>query len=201
MCSKIKVGVTGGIGSGKSYVCRLIEKAGYPVFYTDTVARQEMVSNVELRDKLRALISLELYDAAGALDKRLVREFIQESRENAAAVNAAVHPFVRTRWREWAARQGNGMVFMECALLFEARFDNEVDFKLCVTASEAERVGRVMRRDGVPAATVGKWMAMQLSEDEKLRLCDFEVRNSGGDNVERQLETVIGKIREACAGN
>lgn len=190
-----RVGITGGIGSGKSYVCRLLKEAGFPVFDTDTSAREEMLHNELLRSRLRALVSPDVFRADGALNKSVIRRFLHSSPQNAALFDGEVHPCVRTRWREWAESQASPVVFMECALLYEASFHTEVDFCLLVSAPEDLRVRRVMQRDGIPEATVRKWIGMQLSEEEKMRRADFVICNDGKRDLMSQIHDVLEAIR------
>lgn len=190
----IKLGVTGGIGSGKSYVCRRIEAAGFPVFYTDEAAQLEMKENRSLRSRLRCLVSPELFRADGSLDKDIMRSFLQRSPRNAALIDGVVHPCVRERWHRWTDKQKARIVGMECALLFEAHFDTEVDYKLFVSASEDVRLRRVMERDGVDVETVRRWIAMQMPDREKQKLCDFVVYNDCGQDIDSQLRKVVEVI-------
>ena len=115
---KILVGVTGGIGSGKSYLCNILREAGFPVFDTDTAARNEMLENTELRTRLQKLVSPDVFKADGSLNKPVIRKFLHASPENAARFDAEVHPCVRKSWRCWAKKQASRIVFMECALLY-----------------------------------------------------------------------------------
>ena len=195
MDGRTRVGITGGIGSGKSYVCRLLKEEGFPVFDTDTSAREEMLHNELLRSRLRALVSPDVFRADGALNKPVIRKFLHSSPQNAALFDGEVHPCVRTRWREWAESQASPVVFMECALLYEASFHTEVDFCLLVSAPEDLRVRRVMQRDGIPEATVRKWIGMQLSEEEKMRCADFVICNDGKRDLMSQIRDVLEVIQ------
>lgn len=191
---KIKIGITGGIGSGKSYVCRLLETRGIPVFSCDDTARREMTANESLRSELRRLVSPHVYCSDGSLNKPIVRGFLQSSPDNAARLDEVVHPYVRKRWQEWAAAQDSEIVAMECALLFEAQFDNEVDSTALVSAACNVRVPRVMKRDGVDAETVKRWMEMQMPEEEKRKRADFIILNDGTQDLERQIDNVLNEI-------
>ena len=191
---KIKIGITGGIGSGKSYVCRLLETRGTPVFSCDDTARLEMTANESLRSELRRLVSPHVYCSDGSLNKPVVRGFLQSSPDNAARLDEVVHPYVRKRWQEWAAAQDSEIVAMECALLFEAQFDNEVDSTMLVSAACNVRVSRVMKRDGVDAETVKRWMEMQMPEEEKRERADFIILNDGTQDLERQIDNVLNEI-------
>lgn len=191
---KIKIGITGGIGSGKSYVCRLLKTRGIPVFSCDDTARLEMTANESLRSELRRLVSPHVYCSDGSLNKPVVRGFLQSSPDNAARLDEVVHPYVRKRWQEWAAAQDSEIVAMECALLFEAQFDNEVDSTVLVSAACDVRVSRVMKRDGVDAETVKRWMEMQMPEEEKRERADFIILNDGTQDLERQIDNVLNEI-------
>lgn len=191
---KIKIGITGGIGSGKSYVCRLLETRGIPFFSCDDTARREMTANESLRSELRRLVSPHVYCSDGSLNKPIVRGFLQSSPDNAARLDEVVHPYVRKRWQEWASAQDSEIVAMECALLFEAQFDNEVDSTMLVSAACNVRVSRVMKRDGVDAETVKRWMEMQMPEEEKRKRADFIILNDGTQDLERQIDNVLNEI-------
>lgn len=191
---KIKIGITGGIGSGKSYVCRLLETRGIPFFSCDDTARREMTANESLRSELRRLVSPHVYYNDGSLNKPVVRGFLQSSPDNAARLDEVVHPYVRKRWQEWASAQDSEIVAMECALLFEAQFDNEVDSTVLVSAACDVRVSRVMKRDGVDAETVKRWMEMQMPEEEKRKRADFIILNDGTQDLGRQIDNVLNEI-------
>lgn len=193
---KILVGITGGIGSGKSYLCNILREAGFPVFDTDTAARNEMLENTELRTRLQKLVSPDVFKADGSLNKPVIRKFLHASPENAARFDAEVHPCVRQSWRCWAAKQASRIVFMECALLYEAEFDNEVAYTVLVTASEDLRVERVMKRDGISAQTVRKWISMQLDEKQKMLRADYIIYNNGEADMQGEVRKLILNLSE-----
>ena len=193
---KILVGVTGGIGSGKSYLCNILREAGFPVFDTDTAARNEMLENTELRTRLQKLVSPDVFKADGSLNKPVIRKFLHASPENAARFDAEVHPCVRKSWRGWAKKQASRIVFMECALLYEAEFDNEVAYTVLVTAPEDLRVERVMKRDGISAQTVRKWISMQLDEKQKMLRADYIIYNNGEADMQGEVRKLILDLSE-----
>lgn len=194
--NKILVGVTGGIGSGKSYLCNILREAGFPVFDTDTAARNEMLDNTELRTRLQKLVSPDVFKADGSLNKPVIRKFLHASPENAARFDAEVHPCVRKSWRCWAKKQASHIVFMECALLYEAEFDNEVAYTVLVTAPEDLRVERVMKRDGISAQTVRKWISMQLDEKQKMLRADYIIYNNGEADMQGEARKLILDLSE-----
>lgn len=193
---KILVGVTGGIGSGKSYLCNILREAGFPVFDTDTAARNEMLENTELRTRLQKLVSPDVFKADGSLNKPVIRKFLHASPENAARFDAEVHPCVRKSWRCWTKKQASHIVFMECALLYEAEFDNEVAYTVLVTAPEDLRVERVMKRDGISAQTVRKWISMQLDEKQKMLRADYIIYNNGEADMQGEVRKLILDLSE-----
>lgn len=193
---KILVGVTGGIGSGKSYLCNILREAGFPVFDTDTAARNEMLENTELRTRLQKLVSPDVFKADGSLNKPVIRKFLHASPENAARFDAEVHPCVRKSWRCWEKKQASRIVFMECALLYEAEFDNEVAYTVLVTAPEDLRVERVMKRDGISAQTVRKWISMQLDEKQKMLRADYIIYNNGEADMQGEVRKLILDLSE-----
>ncbi|HRF85663.1 MAG TPA: dephospho-CoA kinase [Alloprevotella sp.] len=187
-----RIGVTGGIGSGKSHVCRLIEKAGFPVFYCDDEAKSIIRTDPEVCQALRRLVGEEVYAADGTLVKPVLARYICQGKEAAKQVDAVVHPRVRDAFLRWCAAREGRLVFMECALLFEAGFDCFVDAVALVSAPQELRVRRVMERDGVSREKVQEWMALQMSEEEKARRSDFIIENNGGSSLQEQLKSLFG---------
>ena len=127
----IKIGITGGIGSGKSYVSHLLEKAGIPVYDTDTEAKKLTLSHPRIREGLLALLGEEVYKADGSLNKPVLASYLFASAENAGRVNRIIHPCVHEDFQQWADRQaasGTEVVAMESAILFESGFHAIVDY-------------------------------------------------------------------------
>jgi len=175
-----KTAITGGIGSGKSYVCRMLEALGYPVFYCDPEAKALIRHDDRVRECLTALVGRELYDDKGLLVKSVLAKWLCRGPEYAARVDAVVHPRVAEKFGEWAAArsaEGHTRIFMECALLFESGFDRLVDRTVLVHASEETRIWRVMQRDRLERSDVLRWQALQMPEEEKMRRADLIVHN------------------------
>ena len=181
--------ITGGIGSGKSFYCRQLEQAGYPIFYCDDEAKRIIRTSCEVRDALTALVGAAVYDAEGRLQKPVLAAYICRGREFAAQVDAIVHPRVAEAFREWAVEQSARCehVFMECALLYESGFEHLVDKVILVTASQETRVRRVMARDGVTREKALAWMALQMPEAEKVKRADHVVTSETDGELENTL--------------
>lgn len=184
-------GVTGGIGSGKSYVCRLLAERGWPVFSCDDEAKRLIRHDVQLRRQLTGMIGPLLYASDGTLNKAVMAAFLCTGPQQAAMVNAVVHPRVAEEFKAWVEMQSSSDVVMECALLFEAGFDRLVDRTVHVAASHSTRLRRIMARDGVTAAKAEARMALQMDEADKQRRADCVVNNEDGDETGREVERIF----------
>lgn len=194
----VRVAVTGGIGSGKSYVCRRLEAAGHPVFYCDDEAKRIIRTDTHVRCGLTSLVGPDLYSPDGILVKPVLAAYLCGGPRQAARVDAIVHPRVAQAFEVWAAAQAgrHAVVFMECALLFEAGFDRLVHFAAAVTVPPAVRLERLMARDRISEEKARAWMALQLPEEEKCRRAHFLLRNGDGD---RRLNADIAAMLAAVA--
>ena len=160
-----KVGVTGGIGSGKSTVCKLLAEYGVAVYDSDSKAKELMNSDVALRKALCEAFGEECYNAEG-LNRGYLSRKVFGDKEALAKLNSIVHPAVKADFRAWAEMQRSAYVVLESAILFESGFDSEVDTTLAVMAPMEERVRRTMSRDGSDRAAVEARIANQMSDDE-----------------------------------
>lgn len=171
-----KIGITGGIGSGKSVVAKMVRTLGYPVYDSDDRAKVLMQSHSGIRRQLIALFGEKVYSGEQLNRAFLATCIFQDpnAREN---VNAIVHPVVRADFAEWANKQQATMVFQESALLFETGGYRLLDATVLVSAPEELRIQRVMQRDQASHEQVVARMAAQLPENEKLKLTEFVIRN------------------------
>lgn len=160
-----KVGVTGGIGSGKSTVCKLLAQYGVAVYDSDSKAKELMNSDEALRKALCEAFGQECYNAEG-LNRSYLAEKVFGDEESLAKLNSIVHPAVKADFREWAEAQNSAYVVLESAILFESCFDSEVDTIIAVLAPKEERLRRTVSRDGSDRAAVEARMAHQMSDDE-----------------------------------
>ena len=191
----MKIGITGGIGSGKSYVCRLLEKRGLQVYDCDSAAKRLIRTSADIHRRLTALIGPDAYnkvetgegESSGEyrLDKAVVARFLLASEENARAIDAIVHPAVFRDFIE------SGMEWMESAILYESGIYWLVDKVIVVTAPLELRLQRVMQRDGISREKVLEWMGRQLPQEEVRRRADFEIVNDGAADLEQQLNRIF----------
>ncbi|WP_216690476.1 dephospho-CoA kinase [Hymenobacter siberiensis] len=177
----LRIGITGGIGSGKSIVSRLFHALGVPIYDADTRARWVMENDAQLRAQLIAAFGPATYDAAGRLNRPVLAGTVFNNPGLLAQLNGLVHPHVGTDFERWAvaqARAGHAYVLKEAALLFEAGSYKQLDRVITVFAPLAVRAARVLRRDPHrSAADVQAIMAKQLSEEEKMARADYVLTN------------------------
>lgn len=185
----MKIGITGGIGSGKSYVCQRLTARGYKVYDCDSAAKRLIRSSQDIRQQLTALIGPDTY-IDGQLNKTAVAKFLLASETNAKAIDAIVHPAV---FRDFEA---SGLKWMESAILFESGAFRLVDKAIVVTAPEEVRIQRVMQRDGISREKVLEWMARQLPLEEVRQKADFEIVNDGEADIEQQLNKILRNMKE-----
>lgn len=190
----IKIGITGGIGAGKTYLSSLLVKRGIPIYNTDNEARRIMCTVPSVRSRLIALIGEDVFLEDGSLNKRFVSQYIMESSDHVTLMNAIVHPFVRSDFLSYATRQTVSMIGMECAILFESGFNTLVDYVIAVTAPEDLRIQRVCRRDNIDRGTVCHRLSLQMSEQQRLERAHFVVCNDGTQDVELMLNAILDKI-------
>ena len=162
------VGITGGIGSGKSVVSRFLRSAGYAVYDSDAEAKALMNSDAALRSRLSELFGADIYNGDG-LDRRLLASKVFADSAALARLNAAVHPAVRRHFGEWAqARSQSTLLFMESAILVESGFVDLVDAVWLVVAPEATRISRIVRRDACTSQEAQRRIRAQWSDDKKI---------------------------------
>lgn len=178
----IKIGITGGIGSGKSYVCRLLEQRGIEVYDCDAAAKRLIRTSTRLRQQLKELI--------GSLQKADISRFLLANEGNQQAVNAIVHPAV---FQDFEA---SGMQWMESAILYESGADRLVDRVVVVTAPEEVRIERVMSRDSISREKTLQWIARQWPQEEVRQRADFEIVNDGEADLEKQIERLLRSLNK-----
>ena len=182
-----KIGITGGIGSGKSTVCSLFAERGIAVYDSDSRAKQLMSESAELREQLIEAFGEECY-ADGELNRGYLAKQVFGNAEALSRLNAIVHPAVRADFRTWAEQQSGAYVILESAILFEAGFESEVDTTLAVMAPLEERIRRTMARDGVDRESVLERIAHQMSDDELHARAKRTLVNLIADYTESDVE-------------
>ncbi len=188
-----KIGITGGIGSGKSYVSRIIKSMGFPVYHSDESAKLLMESNPVIKEGLQLLFGESIYEK-GELNKNKLAELIFESFELREKVNALVHPIVRADFAQWASNQSKEIVFNEAAILFETGAHTNFDATILVIAPESIRIDRVMKRENCSRELVLKRIQSQWSDEQKSSLATYQIINDSVSPLLIQVEKVLEKI-------
>ena len=163
------IGLTGGIGSGKSTIAGILKQLGYPVYLADPEASRLINRSVEIRNDLTGLFGADLYTPRGMLDKKLLADIIFKNPQALSQVNGIVHPRVIRDFQHWREQQNSPLVFFESAILFEAGLTRHFDFIICVTASEVTRLKRVILRDATNEDKVKERMQNQAADTEKCK--------------------------------
>ena len=189
----MKVAITGGIGSGKSYVCKLLQQRGINIYDCDQAAKRLIRTSPDIRRQLTMLIGSEAYlgeDGQGGwiLNKAVVAQFLLGSEANAHAIDDIVHPAVFHDF------ETSGMQWLESAILYESGMDKLVNRVIVVTAPQEVRIQRVMQRDGLSREKVLEWMSRQWSQDEIRQRADYEIINDGQADLNEQIEQLLTSL-------
>lgn len=177
-----RLGVTGGIGSGKTTVCRIFRVLGVPVFVADTVARELMEEDHEIRTAINLIAGKDLY-GSGALDRKELARLIFNRPELLRRVNASVHPAVLRRFSDWASASEAPYVIMEAAILFEAGADALVDRVVTISAPVEERIARVMGRNDLTREEVIRRINNQLEDEEREEQSYYILNNADNEMI------------------
>ncbi len=195
----IRVGVTGGIGSGKSTACEIFAEMGVAVYDCDREAKRLMTESAAVCDQIIETFGKEAY-AEGELNRAYLAEKVFGSEEQLARLNAIVHPAVREDFRAWCAQHGQeAYVLMESAILFDAGFESEVDVTLAVVAPRELRTMRVCNRNGLTPEQVEERMAHQMSDDELHARANYTMVNISLDYLRSDVEAMDKILRREAS--
>ncbi len=191
----IKVGITGGIGSGKTTVCKVFELLGVPVYNADDEAKQILDSNEEVKEKILNIFGIELLNDKGKIDKKKLASFVFNNKEKLEKLNFLVHPAVRQHFENWLKQHSaKKYILKEAAILFESGAYKLVDKVIMVTAPLELKINRTMQRDKISREQVEQRINNQLSDEEKIKRSQFVIHNDEMQllipqilNIHRQL--------------
>ncbi|MBP6624450.1 MAG: dephospho-CoA kinase [Chitinophagaceae bacterium] len=176
----LKIGVTGGIGSGKSTVCRIFETLGIPVYYADIEAKKLYDENLVLKKKVIEHFGTGVYPE-GIFDKAKMRDLVFKDSQKLNTLNSLVHPFVGIHFNEWIKKQQAPYIIKEAALFIESGSYKEMDELILVISSLETRIGRLGKRDGFTKEEIMQRIKLQTSDEEKMKYCNYQIRNSTED--------------------
>jgi dephospho-CoA kinase len=189
----LKVGLTGGIGSGKSTVAKVFEVLGIPVYYADDAAKRLMNEDEELKAKIQLQFGNEVYKN-GQLDRKHFAEIVFASPEKLALLNALVHPATLKDAETWMQKQNTYYALKEAALIFESGAQEHLDYVIGVSAPAPLRIQRTMQRNGITREEVIARMDKQLDENIKMKLCDFVINNNEQEMLLPQILKLHDKL-------
>ncbi len=188
------IGITGGIGSGKSVVAKVLISMGYPVYNSDIEAKELINSNTELINQIKKEFGEDIYSSEG-LDRKKMASVVFSNPNKLAKLNSLVHPAVGKNFDNWVNKQKTKLVFKEAAILFEIGIYKSLDATILVTAPIEKRISRVMQRDSVKAEEVENRMKNQWNDEEKIKLADFVIDNSGEVMVIPQVKETLTNLQ------
>jgi dephospho-CoA kinase len=178
----MKLGVTGGIGSGKTSVCKVFNVLGIPVFYSDDEARKVMDSEIDIIETVKRIAGKDVY-SSGSLDRAELARLIFNNRKLLKMINEVVHPVVFERFKTWQKSSSSPYVIMEAAILFESGAIKLVDRIVTILAPEEERIERIVRRNNLTREQVLDRIRNQMPDEEKTALSDWVIHNSEHDMI------------------
>jgi dephospho-CoA kinase len=190
----LKIGITGGIGSGKSYVCQILEKMGYTIFYSDLEAKKLMIQNKVLIQKIKNIIGGHAY-LDNELNKPIIRNFLFQNEVNKEKLNSLIHPFVYQEFEKWASSIQKEIVFNESALLFETDSYKRFNKTILVTAPEEIRIQRLIKRDSLNIEEIKKRFNAQLDDSIKSKKADYIIENDDKKLIIPQINKMLEQIR------
>ena len=191
----LRIGITGGIGSGKSTVAHVFEVLGIPVYYADKEAKKMMNEDEELKEQIIREFGNDAY-RNGMLNRQHLASLVFANKEKLEVLNALVHPATIRHGLQWMERQGTPYVIKEAALIFESGSQEYLDYVIGVSAPLHLRLQRAMQRDKISREQVLDRMQNQIGEEIKMRLCDFVIKNDEQELVIVQVMALDKKLRE-----
>lgn len=176
----MRICLTGGIGAGKSYVCRILRERGVEIYDTDNAAKRLIAESPLIRQRLKDLI--------GGIEKQTIAAFLLKSEENKLAINSIVHPAVIEDFLK------SGYEWMECAIIYEAHLEQYVDKIIAVTAPREVRIERIMARDGITREKAEQWIDAQYPQEKVAERADFVIDNDGKKDIKQQIEEIWQRL-------
>ncbi|MEN8138953.1 MAG: dephospho-CoA kinase [Bacteroidota bacterium] len=189
------VGLTGGIGSGKSTVAKMLLKYGVPVYFADDRAKYLMQNSMELRSGLEREFGGEVYEG-GVLNRAYLAEIVFKDKSKLNVLNSLVHPAVAVDFKIWMEEQKSKIVVKEAAILFESGAYKECDINVSISADVEERIRRVVGRDGVDESQVSARINNQWTDEKRNEKADIVIENNDLESLEAKVKDLLRKLKE-----
>ena len=192
-----KIGITGGIGSGKTTVCEIFKLLGIPIFHADQEAKYLQNSDLIIKNQIIKLFGEDIYTSEEILDRQKLATIIFNNKQALFAINEIIHPAVRQRFQNWTENfQAVPYSLYEAAILFESGYASDFDLNILVLANEKLRIERVINRDGTTEEIVKQRIRNQIPDNEKIKLADFIIENNADNLLIPQILKIDKLIRE-----
>ena len=188
-----KIGLTGGIGVGKTFVSEIFQKMGYSVFLADLHAKKCMHESDDLKTEIKKNFGHEIYQK-GVLQENRLADIVFNDTKKLQELNSLVHPFVQRRFEDWCKNQQSKFVIKEAAILFESEAHKGLDGVICVSAPFEKRIERVMKRDNCTKEDVIKRIENQMPQEKKEKLSDFVILNNDKKELLPQIISICKKL-------
>jgi dephospho-CoA kinase len=192
--TKVFVGITGGIGSGKTFVCQVLETMGYPVFYSDKEAKKIIVSNKIVKKSIIDLFGKEAYTDSGKINTSFLSKQIFNDKTLLNKMNGIVHPAVRLAFKEWATGQKSKIVFNEAAIIFETGIYKNYKHVVLVTAPKDLKIKRITKRDQSTIEQIENRMKNQWTDQKKAEFTNLTINNDEQSMLIPQIVDVLNKL-------
>lgn len=183
----LRIGITGGIGSGKTTVCQVFETLGISVYYADAETKKLYLNNLELKAKMIESFGLQVYKD-DALNRDYLSQIVFNSKEKLNALNSIVHPYVFAHYEAWCdAHKNDKYTLKEAAIMFESGSYKHLHYIIGVSAPVEVRIARIIRRDGLSRDDIQKRIQKQMPTEELIKRCDFIIENDGDKSIVEQV--------------
>jgi dephospho-CoA kinase len=195
----LRVGLTGGIGSGKTTIAKIFASLGVPVFDSDKAAKELMQKDAAIKKNIIKIFGAESYKN-NELNRAYISSIAFSNPEKLQQLNSVVHPATIQQAKVWFAAQKGAYAIKEAALIFESGSDPYLDYVIGVTAPENIRIKRTVERDNTTEEKVKERMKRQMDEAKKMSLCNFVINNSGKESVLSQVLSIHIQLKGLAAG-
>ena len=189
-----KIGITGGIGVGKTYVSNILRKMNYPVYNSDVMAKELLENDDNLMSLIKNNFGDKIY-SDNKINKTLVASLIFSNDDLLRKFNSIVHPYVFEDFKKWCKNQQSSIIFKEAAILFESDAVKDLDCVICVTANKDIRIKRIISRDNKTVDEIGRIMSKQMDQQKKEELSDYVITNNGDSSILLQIDKILTDLK------
>ena len=189
------IGITGGIGVGKTYITDILRRLNYPVYNSDLVSKRYINNDIQLIASIKQEFGDDMYNH-DVVNSSKLSDLVFSNPSKLSKLNSLVHPLVKKDFTIWCNNQDSKIIFKEAAILFESGSNKELDAVICVCANEDVRISRIKKRDKKTEREIRLIISRQLSQDEKERLSDFKIINNGKSSLLLQINSILQTLKK-----